>query len=75
MIYKILIRTNKTNKTFQYYQVQQGTDLIDYETEYLAELVKTYKALLANYTTDQLKPVHELEPEIIINIEEESSSI
>lgn len=73
MIYKILIKTNKVAKTYTYYQVQNGTEMVDYETEYLPELAKTYKALLATYTTDQLKLVHELEPELVVNITNESN--
>lgn len=74
MIYKILIKNKLTSTTFSYYQVQVGTQMVDFETEYIQELIKTYKALLAQYTTEQIKLVHELEPEIIINLEEETNS-
>ena len=65
---------NKTAKNYTYYTQQIGTEIVDYSTEYIAELAKTYKALLATYTTDQIKLVHELEPEIIINLEDETNS-
>lgn len=74
MIYKILIRNNKSTKVYSYYTQKIGTEEVDYSTEYLAELSKTYKALLATYTTDQIKLVHELEPNIVINLEDESAS-
>ena len=71
MIYKILIKSKSTN-TYAYYQVQEGTEMVDYETEYVQELAKTYKSLLAKFTTEQIKLVHELEPEIVINLEDET---
>ena len=71
-MYKILIK-NKANKTYSYYTQLIGTEETEYATEYLPELNKTNKALLATYTTEQIKLVHELEPEIIINVEDELS--
>lgn len=73
MIYKILIKKSKTVDSYSFYTIQSGTETVEYETTHLEDLVATYKALLAIYTTEQLRLIHELEPEIVINVEEETS--
>lgn len=71
-MYKILIKS-KTSNAYAYYQQVCGTEKKDYETEYLPELSKMYKALLKEYTTEQIILVHELEPEIMVTLEDEFS--
>ena len=73
MIYKILVKSSKTSKNYAYYQVQKRTEMVDYETTHIEDLGTMYKELLASYTTDQLKLVHELEPELVINLKDEAA--
>lgn len=74
MIYKILIKPSNSSKNYVYYSQQVNNEVIDYSTEHISDLAKVYKELLAKYTTDQIKLVHELEPEIVINLEENASN-
>ena len=39
-----------------------------YETDDLSTLADKYKEMLSDYTTDQIKVVQELSPEILVNI-------
>ena len=71
-MYKILIKS-RTSRAYAYYTQKIGTEEVEYETEYLPELAKMYKALLKDYTTEQVILVHELEPELVVNIEDELS--
>lgn len=71
-MYKILIKSKSSN-AYAYYSQVCGTEKKDYETEYLQELSKMYKALLKEYTTEQIILVHELEPEIMVTLEDEFS--
>lgn len=71
-MYKILIKA-KSSRAFAFYTQKIGTEEVEYETEYLPELAKMYKALLRDYTTEQIILVHELEPELVVNIEDEQS--
>ena len=74
MIYKILVKKG-TSANYSFYQVQSGTTTVDYSTEDINELAEMYKALLASYTTEQIKLVHELEPELLIHLSEGELSI
>jgi len=69
-MYKILIKS-RSSRAYAYYTQKIGTEEVEYETEYLPELSKMYKALLKDYTTEQIVLVHELEPELVVNIEDE----
>ena len=71
-MYKILIKSKSSN-AYAYYTQTVGTEKVEYETEYLQELSKMYKALLKEYTTEQVVLVHELEPEIMVTLEDEFS--
>ena len=73
MTYKILIKPSKTSSNYAYYAQQVNNEVIEYSTEHIEDLAKVYKTLLATYTTDQIRLVHELEPEIIINLSEENT--
>lgn len=68
-MYKILIKS-RTSKAYAFYTQKIGTEEIEYETEYLPELSKMYKALLKDYTMEQIKLVHDIEPEVLINLED-----
>ena len=72
MTYKILIKA-KTSNNYTYYTQQVGTEFVDYSTTHIEDLAATYKSLLAVYPSSQLKLVHELEPEIVINLEDEGT--
>ena len=39
-----------------------------YETDDLSTLADKYKEMLSDYTTEQIKAVQELSPEILVNI-------
>lgn len=68
-MYKILIKS-KTSKAYAFYTQKIGTEEVEYETEYLPELAKMYKALLKDFTMEQIKLVHDIEPEVVINLED-----
>lgn len=74
-MYKILIKTKSSSKDYYTpYMIDEITESSitskEYETESLEELAATYKDLLKSYTLEQLKPIHELDTEILIEINE-----
>ena len=77
MVYKILIKQPHTRRSlFEPYTVNtiedNGGESIEltkeYSTDDLVELAEKYKELLANYTTEQLKVVEELDVEVLVSI-------
>lgn len=49
-------------------KIKSNSDMIEYSTDNLEELAKKYKELLANYTTEQIRVVEDLDVEMIISI-------
>lgn len=74
MTYKILIKPSKTASNYSYYSQQINNEIVEYSTEHLTDLAEKYKELLGSYTTEQIRLVHELEPEIVINVAETSDT-
>ena len=78
-MYKILIKKAQLPKdTFTFYSettsaVNEETEEVTkttaiYETENLSDLADKYQALLATYTTAEMKVVEDLDIDMIVNI-------
>ena len=76
-MYKILIKTKSMNKElFNYYMVStidtetQQEVVVPFSTDNLETLASKYKELMTIYPTEQIKLIHELEPEIVVEVSE-----
>ena len=78
-MYKILIKKSQLPKdTFTFYS--ETTSIVDdetsevtkttaiYETNILSDLADKYQALLATYTTAEIKVVEDLDIDMVVNI-------
>jgi hypothetical protein len=76
-MYKILIRRgNSTKPIYYYYQVsetdEQGVvSLVDYETDDINKLTDTVQELIELFKLSDIKPVKELDVEVLLSIVDE----
>lgn len=70
-MYKILIKTKSSKNYYVPYKIMdEETEEItqEYETDDLQELAETFKDLLNIYPISDLKPIQELEAELLVSI-------
>ena len=74
-MYKIYIKRLNTSKNLfePYMETTVDTDTneetkVEYSTDDLTVLADKYKELLAEYTTEQIKLVEELDAEIVVSV-------
>ena len=80
-MYKILIKNKRMKDSYSIYQIEQTsindnsevvTEKIDYETDNLEELTKTFTELLEKYPAEALIPIESLKNEISVEITDET---
>ena len=80
-MYKILIKNKRIKDSYSIYQIEQTsindnsevvTEKIDYETDSLEELTKTFTELLEKYPAEVLTPIESLKNEISVEITDET---
>ena len=80
-MYKILIKNKRMKDSYSIYQIEQTsinddneivTEKIDYETDNLEELTKTFTELLEKYPAEVLTPIESLKNAISVEITDET---
>lgn len=80
-MYKILIKNKRMKDLYSIYQIEQTsinddneivTEKIDYETDNLEELTKTFTELLEKYPAEVLTPIESLKNAISVEITDET---
>ena len=80
-MYKILIKNKRMKDSYSIYQIEQTsindnsevvTEKIDYETDNLEELTKTFTELLEKYPAEVLTSIESLKNEISVEITDET---
>ena len=80
-MYKILIKNKRMKDSYSIYQIEQTsinddnevvTEKIDYETDSLEELTKTFTELLEKYPAEALIPIASLKNELSVEITDET---